>query len=148
MDGAASAWPEEEGDYLLGGTPARSSRRRATARDPVLVPATRVVTLAEGRDRKEVDLVLESQRTRWIWHHALDPIGKAPPYLQVRSKSGTKSRGIGRLAGRDGVFIIPVEPGEHAIEAYVSGFNIEQVKVEVAEDQIVDRAIELTPFKR
>ena len=47
-----------------------------------------------------------------------------------------------------GIHEILLDPGKHVIEAYVSGFHIEKIPVEVVEGETVDKEVKLTLFRK
>ncbi|MCU0726628.1 MAG: sigma-70 family RNA polymerase sigma factor [Planctomycetes bacterium] len=142
------AWPAEDGTFTLCGLAPGAYELRATPHDRRLGTRTLTVAIPESGRVEGVDIAFDVKPVGVLRLRVLDETGAGVERLQVSVRRGTTGSTFPATHLGGGVHEIVLDPGEQVVELQVSGYHIENIKVEIAEAEVLDREIRLTPFRR
>jgi RNA polymerase sigma-70 factor (ECF subfamily) len=143
-----TAWPAEDGTFMLCGLAAGAYQLLATPHDRRLGTRTLTVVIPDSGRVEGLDIAFDTKPVGVLRLRVLDETGAGVERLQVSVRRGATSSTFPGTHIGGGVHEIVLDPGDQVVEVQVSGYHIENVKVEIAEAEILDREIRLTPFRR
>ena len=143
-----STWPAEDGTFTFIGLAPGTYEIRVYPHDRRLGSETRVVELPEAGRLDGIDFAFREKPVGTLRLRVLDENGDGCERIQIGVRRGATGGTFPGTSLGGGLFEVLLDPGKQVVEVQVSGYEYESFTVEIAEAEILDREVRLTPFRR